>query len=45
MIFVPENGNILQKWGIFAQSGLGVMITIFRDFRLKNWRFSQTPML
>jgi hypothetical protein len=28
-----------------AQSGVDVMITIFCDFRRKNWRFSQKPML
>jgi hypothetical protein len=25
--------------------GVDVMITIFCDFRRKNWRFSQKPML
>jgi hypothetical protein len=44
---------ILRKvgWGDFGgdffanSSGVDVMITIFGNFRRKNWRFSPKPML
>jgi hypothetical protein len=52
-IFRPENGAQLTLLPLpvkhdrrkteHAHLGVDVMITIFCDFRQKNWRFSQKP--